>query len=52
MTGDGDIQHAHRGTDSNRIAHILLHRQLGKPYAPHTRGIPTARKGDGAEGMR
>lgn len=32
--------------------HILFHRQLGKPYAPHIRGIPTVRKGDGAEGMR
>jgi len=21
--------------------HILLHWQLGKPYAPHSRGIPT-----------
>src|SRR5712691_3369398 len=52
MTGDGDIQDAHRGTDSNRIAHSLLHRQLGKPYAPHIRGIPTARQGDGAEGRR
>jgi len=32
--------------------HILLHEQLGKPSAPHVSGIPTARKGDGAEGMR
>src|SRR6266540_6512215 len=32
--------------------HTLLHRQLGKPYAPHRRGIPTVRKGDGAEGRR
>src|ERR1700675_5121655 len=32
--------------------HILLHRQLGKPSASHTRGIPTVRKGDGAEGRR
>ena len=32
--------------------HILSHRQLGKPYAPHVGGIPTVRKGDGAEGMR
>ena len=30
----------------------LLHGQLGKPYALHVSGIPTARKGDGAEGMR
>jgi hypothetical protein len=30
--------------------HILLRRQLGKPYAPHHGGIPTARPGDGAEG--
>src|SRR5262245_18803286 len=32
--------------------HIILHGQLGKPYAPHRRGIPTVRKGDGAEGRR
>jgi hypothetical protein len=32
--------------------HILLHQQLGKPYAPHVSGIPTVRKGDGAEGRR
>jgi hypothetical protein len=31
---------------------MLLHEQLGKPYAPHVSGIPTARKGDGTEGMR
>ncbi len=32
--------------------HTLLHQQLGKPYAPHVSGIPTVRKGDGAEGRR
>jgi hypothetical protein len=32
--------------------HHLLHCQLGKPYAPRTRGIPTVRKGDGTEGIR
>jgi len=32
--------------------HTLLHWQLGKPYAPRIRGIPTVRKGDGTEGMR
>src|SRR5213594_2189188 len=30
----------------------LLHGQLGKPSAPHRRGSPTVRKGDGAEGRR
>ena len=32
--------------------HILLHQQLGKPYAPHASGSLTVRKGDGAEGRR
>jgi len=50
--GGDDIQDAHRGTDSNRAGHSLLHRQLGKPYVPHESGIPTVRKGDGTEGMR
>ena len=31
---------------------ILLHRQLGKPDAPHHGGSPTAREGDGAAGKR
>jgi len=46
------MQQAHRSTDANRTGHTLPHRQLGKPYASHIRGIPTVRKGDGAEGMR
>src|SRR6266849_7620705 len=32
--------------------HPLLPRQLGKPSAPHVRGIPTARKGEGTAGRR
>jgi RNA-directed DNA polymerase len=32
--------------------HTLLPEQLGKPSALHVCGIPTVRKGDGAEGMR
>ena len=35
-----------------RPHHSLLHQQLGKPSALHVRGLPTARKGDGAEGRR
>jgi hypothetical protein len=50
-TGSG-IHKPHRGTDANQAGRILLHRQLGKPYASHIRGIPTVRKGDGAEGRR
>ena len=40
---------AHRGTDANRPVPRLLHGHLGQPSAPHRRGIPTVRKGDGAE---
>jgi hypothetical protein len=51
-TTGSDMQKPHRGTDANHTGHTLLHRQLGKPSASHTCGIPTVRKGDGAEGMR
>ena len=52
MIKGGDSHESHRGTDANRPGHILLHRQLGKPYAPHARGSLTVRKGDGVVGMR
>ena len=50
---DDDIQDTPTGVQTpTEPIQILLHRQLGKPDAPHLGGSPTAREGDGAAGKR